>query len=71
MHPVIGQLDDLLIVGVATWWFLRACPPELLLVGLEELEATPLTRLQRMAPWLVAALLALGTAVALWVVFFR
>src|SRR5262245_57610341 len=32
--PVLGQLDDLLIAGIAVWWFLRVCPPE---VALEEI----------------------------------
>jgi uncharacterized membrane protein YkvA (DUF1232 family) len=65
--PVIGQLDDLLVVALATWWFVRSCPPHLTLPHLEALEALPLTRFDRLWPWLAAALLAIALAFALWV----
>lgn len=54
--PVIGQLDDLLVAGVAVWWFLRTCPPQLALDEIARLEAQPTTRLDRALPWLLAAL---------------
>jgi len=40
--PAIGLLDDLLVAGIAVWWFLGVCPPELALGEIEYLERTPL-----------------------------
>lgn len=54
--PVLGQLDDLLIAGIAVWWFMRVCPPAVALAEVERLEQTPLGRAGRLLP---AALLVL------------
>jgi hypothetical protein len=68
--PVIGQLDDVLIAGVAVWWFLRSCPPLVALAEIERLEQTPLGRGSRLVPWLMAVLgVALGVWVVLWLLY--
>ncbi len=56
--PVIGQLDDVLVAGIAVWWFLRVCPPEVALAEIERLEATPLGALGRVVPWAIGFLAA-------------
>jgi uncharacterized membrane protein YkvA (DUF1232 family) len=67
--PVIGQLDDVLVAGVAVWWFLRSCPPLVALAEIERLEQTPLGRGSRLVPWLMAALAGALCAWALvWLV---
>ena len=58
--PVIGQLDDLLVAGLAVWWFVRTCPPNLANEHLDVLEQTPLGRIGRVLPWVVGAALALA-----------
>ncbi len=64
--PVAGQLDDLLVAGIAVWWLLRSCPPAVALEEIERLERTPLGPLGRRLPWLLGiwlgalGLLALG-----------
>lgn len=58
--PVLGQLDDLLIAGIAVWWFLRMCPPAPALAVLDELEATPLNVAERALPWIIGAMLVLA-----------
>ena len=63
--PVIGQLDDVLIAGVAVWWFLRVCPPEVALDEIERLEETPLGPGARALPWLIGVLLGGLALVAL------
>lgn len=66
--PVIGQLDDILIAGIAVWWFLRTCPPAVALDEIEVLEATTLGIAGRALPWLLGGMLALlcATAILLW-----
>lgn len=60
--PVLGQLDDLLIAGIAVWWFLRVCPPEVALDEIERLEGTPIGPAGRSLPWLLSlAALGIGT----------
>ena len=59
--PVIGQLDDVLVAGIAVWWFLRVCPPEVALAEIERLEVMPIGALGRAAPWAIG-LLAAGLA---------
>ena len=54
--PAIGQLDDVLVAGLAVWWFLRVCPPEVALDEIEQLEATPLGRIGRALPWVLGLL---------------
>ena len=54
--PVLGQLDDVLIAGIAVWWFLRACPPALALAEVERLEGTPVGPVGRLLPWLLVLL---------------
>jgi uncharacterized membrane protein YkvA (DUF1232 family) len=49
--PVIGQLDDLLIAGIAVWWFLRVCPPDVAMEEIARLEQTPLGPVAWLAPW--------------------
>lgn len=56
--PVIGQLDDLLVAGIAVWWFVRTCPPEVALDQIERLERTPLGTAGRALPWTLGALMA-------------
>lgn len=56
--PVLGQLDDVLIAGIAVWWFLRTCPPERAMAEIERLEETQLTTADRLAPWLLVVLAA-------------
>jgi uncharacterized membrane protein YkvA (DUF1232 family) len=56
--PVIGLLDDLLVAGIAVWWFLKICPPAVAVAQIERLEATPLGTAGRLLPWLLAALFA-------------
>lgn len=56
--PVLGQLDDVLIAGIAVWWFLRVCPPAVALAEIEQLEHMPLGRLSRLLPWLLLGLAA-------------
>jgi uncharacterized membrane protein YkvA (DUF1232 family) len=60
--PVLGQLDDVLVAGIAVWWFLRACPPAMALAEIERLEATPLGPMGKLLPWL---LMLLGGSVCL------
>ena len=67
--PVLGQLDDVLIAGVAVWWFLRTCPPNVAMAEVERLEVTPVGPVGRLVPWLlvlVGGLLFL--LAALWIV---
>jgi uncharacterized membrane protein YkvA (DUF1232 family) len=65
--PVLGQLDDVLIAGLAVWWFLRVCPPAVAMDEIEQLEATPVGRLGRLVPWLLVALsFVLLTLVVVW-----
>jgi uncharacterized membrane protein YkvA (DUF1232 family) len=65
--PVLGQLDDVLIAGLAVWWFLRVCPPAVAMEEIEQLEATPVGRLGRLVPWLLVALsLVLLALVVAW-----
>src|SRR5215213_7663559 len=63
--PLIGQLDDLLVAGIAVWWFLRTCPPEVALDQIVRLEETPLGRAGRALPWLLTVVLAVVLGVAL------
>ena len=63
--PVLGQLDDLLIAGIAVWWFLRVCPPEVALEEVARLERVPLGRADRLLPWVVASIVAVLTLVGL------
>jgi hypothetical protein len=63
--PVLGQLDDVLIAGIAVWWFLRTCPPAVALDEIERLEQTPLGPGSRLVPWL---LVALGVVLCAWAV---
>lgn len=60
--PVIGQLDDLLVAGIAVWWFLRTCPPHIAEEHLIALEGRALSPGDRLAPWLVGAVIV-ATAV--------
>ena len=65
--PVLGQLDDVLIAGLAVWWFLRVCPPEVALDEVGRLEATPLGAVGRALPWALAlALAVLGGVMLRW-----
>lgn len=65
--PVLGQLDDVLIAGIAVWWFLRVCPPSVVAAEAERLEATPVGAIGRLVPALLvlAGLLLLALA-AIW-----
>jgi uncharacterized membrane protein YkvA (DUF1232 family) len=63
--PVIGQLDDVLVAGVAVWWFLRVCPPDVALEEIARLERTPPGPLTRLVSWLSAALAAALVALLL------
>ena len=54
--PVLGQLDDVLLTGLAVWWFLRTCPPAVALAEVARLEATPVGPVGRLLPWLLALL---------------
>jgi uncharacterized membrane protein YkvA (DUF1232 family) len=36
--PVLGQLDDLLLVAGGIWFFLRLCPPDVVTAQIEALE---------------------------------
>jgi uncharacterized membrane protein YkvA (DUF1232 family) len=62
--PVLGYIDDVLIAGVAVWWFLRACSPKVVLAEIERLEGKPCTTADRLMPWVLVPLVA-GCAVAL------
>ncbi len=62
---MIGQLDDVLIAGIAVWWFLRVCPPELALDEIGRLEGTPLGPVARALPWMIGVLLGSLALVAL------
>ena len=67
--PILGQLDDVLIAGVAVWWFLRACPPAVAMMEVERLEATPVGVVGRLIPWLIVLLGVLLLALmAVWLV---
>ena len=67
--PVLGQLDDLLIAGVAIWWFLRVCPPAVAMAEVARRETTPVGPIGRLVPWLLVLfgglLLVLGV---IWLV---
>jgi uncharacterized membrane protein YkvA (DUF1232 family) len=67
--PVLGQIDDVLIAGVAVWWFLRVCSPSVVAAEVDRLEATPVGAIGRLAPalLLLAAVLLFAFA-TLWVV---
>jgi uncharacterized membrane protein YkvA (DUF1232 family) len=66
--PVLGQLDDLLIAGIAVWWFLRVCPSAVTLAEIERLESTPVGPIGRRLPALliVAGILLLAFAILWW-----
>lgn len=57
--PIIGHLDDLLVAGIAVWWFLRTCPPQIALGHLDLLESTPLGRIGHVLPWIFGAALVM------------
>lgn len=63
--PVLGQLDDVLIAGLAVWWLARACPPALVLAEIERLERTPLGPVAARLPaaLALAGLLLLAAAI--------
>lgn len=65
--PVLGQLDDVLIAGLAVWWLIRACPPALVLAEVAQLERTPLGPFAARLPAALAliGLLLLATALIL------
>lgn len=67
--PVLGQLDDLLIAGIAVWWFLRVCPPSVALDEISRLEETRLGAAGRALPWLLGVPLGvlLLVVVTIWV----
>lgn len=65
--PVLGQLDDLLVVAVAVGWFACSCPPDVALDEIERLEATPLGPVGRYVPWLLGV--ALGVVALLLLVW--
>ena len=69
--PVIGHLDDLLVAGIAVWWFVRTCPPSLAVEHLDALEHTPLRRFDRALPRLLGAAFALATTIAIVAVVMR
>ncbi len=56
--PVLGQLDDLLLVPLGLWLVVRLCPPGLWQACLAEAQAAPPQRLPRWA-WGIAVVLAL------------
>lgn len=63
--PVIGHLDDLLVAGIAVWWFVRTCPPSIATDHLDALERLPLRPVDRALPWVFGAVTvaaACGTA---------
>ncbi len=68
--PVLGQLDDLLIVGIAVWWFLRVCPPSVALAEIALLELLPLGPVGRRVPLLLtlAGLVLLAAFLAWWLI---
>lgn len=68
--PVIGLLDDLLIAGIAVWWFLRVCPPAVALAEIERLEATPVGRIGRLVPVMLvlAGIVAVAIVLAWWLI---
>jgi uncharacterized membrane protein YkvA (DUF1232 family) len=63
--PIIGHLDDLLVAGIAVWWFVRTSPPAVALELLDELERIPLTGVERALPWTLggALLVTIGVVV--------
>lgn len=64
--PVLGQLDDVLIAGIAVWWFLRVCPPSVALAEIARLEVMPVGAVGRRAP-LLLVLVSVGLlAAAVW-----
>lgn len=70
--PVLGQLDDLLVAGIAVWWFLRVCPPAPVLDAIERLEQRPLHGRDRFVPWIVGGAAAVsGIAAGAWLVASR
>lgn len=69
--PVIGQLDDLLVAGVAVWWLLRVCPPAVVMAEIERLEQTPLGPFGRRLPWLLGVWIAVALVLALVWLWYR
>lgn len=67
--PVVGQLDDLLVAGLAVWWFVRTCPPEVAREQIARLEGELVGRIGRLVPWGLAVagvILAIGAAWWVW-----
>lgn len=66
--PILGQLDDVLIAGIAVWWLLRVCPPSVALAEIALLELLPLGPVGRRVPLLLvlAGVALLVTVVAWW-----
>jgi uncharacterized membrane protein YkvA (DUF1232 family) len=54
--PVLGHLDDLLIAGIAVWWFLRICPAAVATAEIERLEETPTGPLDWLVPCMLITL---------------
>ena len=56
--------------GIAVWWFLRTCPPEVAMDEIVYLEGQPLGPLGRLLPVLLTVLgLVLFAAVVAWLVW--
>jgi uncharacterized membrane protein YkvA (DUF1232 family) len=69
--PIVGQLDDLLVAGIAVWWLLHVCPPAVALEEIARLEQTPLGPIGRRLPWLLGSWLAVLGLLALWWIWQR
>ena len=65
---VVGQLDDVLVAGIAVWWFLRVCPPAVAMAEVERLEHTPVGPVGRLLPvvLMLLAVLMLALTVFWW-----
>ena len=69
--PVLGLLDDLLLVPAGIWLVLRMIPPEVLAKLRVRAEAQAQLPRSRMAALVIVGLWVLGAGWAAWVVFGR
>ena len=69
--PVLGLLDDLLVVPLGVWLVVKLAPPELLTQARAQAEAAAVRPVSRRAAWAIALIWAMLAAASGWWVWRR